>query len=73
MAGQANLGFSSGSSTEKDIFLCYNGADKPWVEMLALESAYLPYNPAYLEIVGKSLAVCARLLGALSCFGHRGA
>lgn len=35
MSGQASLGFKSVPSAEKDIFVCHNGADKPWVEMLA--------------------------------------
>jgi hypothetical protein len=32
MSGQANLSFGSLPSAEKDIFLCHNGADKPWVK-----------------------------------------
>jgi len=38
-------------SPEKDIFLCHNGADKPWVEMLAERIEAKPYRDRYLGVV----------------------
>lgn len=38
-------------SSEKDIFLCHNGADKPWVEMLAQRIEAEPYRDRYLGVV----------------------
>jgi hypothetical protein len=51
MSGQANLSFSSAPSTEKDIFLCHNGADKPWVEMLAERIEQQPFGNRNLAVV----------------------
>jgi hypothetical protein len=51
MSGQASLGFKSIPSTEKDLFLCHNGADKPWVEMLAERIEEVPFGSRTLAIV----------------------
>ncbi len=51
MSGQANLGFKSVPSTEKDIFLCHNGADKAWVEMLAERIEQEPFGNRNLAVV----------------------
>lgn len=51
MSGQASFTFKSAPSTEKDIFLCHNGADKPWVEMLAERIEREPYGNRNLAVV----------------------
>jgi hypothetical protein len=51
MSGQASFTFKSAPSTEKDIFLCHNGADKPWVEMLAERIEQEPYGNRNLAVV----------------------
>jgi hypothetical protein len=51
MSGQASLGFKSTPSTEKDIFLCHNGADKAWVEMLAERIELVPFGSRTLAVV----------------------
>jgi hypothetical protein len=51
MSGQAHLIFSSNLSPEKDIFLCHNGADKPWVEMLAGRIEQEPFDNRNLAVV----------------------
>jgi TIR domain len=51
MSGQANLGLRSMPTTEKDIFLCHNGADKAWVEMLAERIEQQPHGNRNLAVV----------------------
>src|SRR5690348_14715120 len=51
MSSQASLGFKSEPSVEKDIFLCHNGADKPWVEMLAERIEREPFGNRNLAVV----------------------
>jgi hypothetical protein len=51
MSSQASLGLKSTSSTEKDIFLCHNGVDKPWVEMLAERIEQEPFGNRNLAVV----------------------
>jgi TIR domain len=51
MSSQANLGFRSAPSKEKDIFLCHTGADKAWVEMLAERIELEPYGNRNLAVV----------------------
>jgi len=51
MPEQTNLGFKPGPSTEKDIFLCHNGADKDWVEILAERIEQEPFGNRNLAVV----------------------
>lgn len=51
MPDQINLGLQQPPSEEKDIFLCHNGADKPWVEMLAQRVEAQPYQKRNLAVV----------------------
>ena len=51
MGGQTTLGLQQPPSTEKDIFLCHNGADKPWVEELAERIEREPYRNRNLAVV----------------------
>jgi hypothetical protein len=51
MEQQTNLGLKSPPSSEKDIFLCHNGAQKPWVEMLAERIEREPYGERNLAVV----------------------
>lgn len=51
MGTQAKLGLQQPSSTEKDIFLCHNGVDKPWVEALAERIEREPYRDRNLAVV----------------------
>jgi len=51
MTEQPKLEFQRSASSEKDIFLCHNGADKPWVEMLAQNIESIPYRDRNLAVV----------------------
>ena len=51
MPDQINLGLQQPPSADKDIFLCHNGADKPWVEMLAQRVESQPYQKRNLAVV----------------------
>ncbi len=54
MPDQINLRLSevrSAKSTIKDIFLCHNGADKPWVEMLAERIESQSFGDRQLAVV----------------------
>jgi hypothetical protein len=51
MPEQIQLGLSRPAPAEKDIYLCHNGADKPWVEMLAERIEAQPYCDRYLGVV----------------------
>jgi len=48
---QPKLAFQRSASPEKDIFLCHNGADKPWVEALAQNIEAVPYRDRNLAVV----------------------
>jgi len=51
MPEQTSLGLRQPPSVEKDIFLCHNGADEPWVEMLAERTEAEPYRNRNLAVV----------------------
>jgi len=51
MPEQTQLGLQRPVSAVKDIFLCHNGADKPWVEMLAERIEAQPYGDRNLAVV----------------------
>ncbi len=51
MTEQSAFDLESPPSSEKDIFLCHNGADKPWVEMLAERIERVPYRDRNLGVV----------------------
>lgn len=51
MGTQATFDLQQPSSAEKDIFLCHNGADKPWVEALAERIEREPYRDRRLAVV----------------------
>lgn len=51
MQDQISLNLPSRPSVEKDIFLCHNGAQKPWVEMLAQRIETEPYRDRNLAVV----------------------
>jgi len=51
MPEQANLSLRSYPSAARDLFLCHNGADKAWVEMLAERIENEPYLDRNLAVV----------------------
>jgi TIR domain len=51
MPEQPKLDFQCSASKEKDIFLCHNGVDKPWVETLAQNIESVPYRNRNLAVV----------------------
>lgn len=51
MQDQIRLNLPQRPSAEKDIFLCHNGAQKPWVEMLAQRIEAEPYRDRNLAVV----------------------
>jgi hypothetical protein len=51
VSDQATLRLQQPTSVEKDIFLCHNGADKPWVEALAERIEQQPYRDRNLAVV----------------------
>ncbi len=51
MVSQARLQLGQASQEEKDIFLCHNGANKPWVEALAEHLETVPYLNRRLGVV----------------------
>jgi TIR domain len=51
MTTQPNLNLGKYVDRTKDIFLCHNGANKPWVEALAEHLESVPHDNRYLGVV----------------------
>lgn len=51
MENQSDLALGKHVQRARDIFLCHNGANKPWVESLAEQLETVRYKDRYLGVV----------------------